>query len=426
MAFSSARPSAAAVLGCAGLVLVGWAGQLVPSLIRSIEPAFTQTDAGIGVYFFVNAVAYVGGSWGGGFLTERIGRKVVLSTAVLLIALGLAGLASAPAWELFLFASIPYGLGAGGVDGGANGLVLDLYPTSRGRALNFLHLFFSLGALASPLFIGRLVEAGVGWQSIILATAVAAIPIAVALAITHLPSGSPRWAHLATPARTDRPASLSPGRSSRSPIAIACYVASEVGVSDWLVRVPRAKRRSGWQRRLWRCSGPGLAPVASRALRGATASTMPEFAATAAFISSIALAAAAVVPSLPASIFLFGVVGFAFGPVYPLIMAVAGDRFPGRAAAVSGFLAGVAVLGAIVYPPVMGFLSVAAGLGVAMVGAAILAFVCALALFSLEPDAPAPRTPLRLTSDGTLEGLSHFGLGIRTPCEMPTTMRSER
>ncbi len=90
-----------------------------------------------------------------------------------------------------------------------------------------------------------------------------------------------------------------------------------------------------------------------------------------------------VVPSLPASIILFGVVGFAFGPVYPLIMAVAGDRFPGRAAAVSGFLAGVAVLGAIVYPPVMGFLSVAVGLGVAMVGAAILAFICAVMLFSL-------------------------------------------
>ena len=49
----------------------------------------------------------------------------------------------------------------------------------------------------------------------------------------------------------------------------------------------------------------------------------------------------------------------------------------------SGLLAGVAVLGAIVYPPAMGFLSVAVGLGVAMVGAAILAFICAVMLFSL-------------------------------------------
>ena len=398
MALSSAKPSAAAVLGCAGLVLVGWAGQLVPSLIRSIEPAFAQTDAGIGVYFFVNAVAYVGGSWGGGFLTERIGRKVVLSTAVLLIALGLGGLASAPAWELFLVASIPYGLGAGAVDGGANGLVLDLYPTSRGRALNLLHLFFSLGALASPLFIGRLLEAGIGWQAIILGTGVAAIPIAVALAITHLPSGR----HAGSPggARANGPPRLTLAWPLVAlAVAIACYVASEVGVSNWLVRFLEAATiglATSALALFW--AGLALGRLASAAWSDRF--DHARFAATAAFISSIALAAAAVVPSLPASIFLFGVVGFAFGPVYPLIMAVAGDRFPGRAAAVSGFLAGVAVLGAIVYPPVMGFLSVAAGLGVAMVGAAILAFVCALALFSLEPHARARRGPIsRVTPD---------------------------
>ena len=57
-----------------------------------------------------------------------------------------------------------------------NGLFLDLYPDSRGRALNLLHLFFSLGALASPLVVGRFVEAGVAWQAIILGTAVGRAP----------------------------------------------------------------------------------------------------------------------------------------------------------------------------------------------------------------------------------------------------------
>ena len=88
-----------------------------------------------------------------------------------------------------------------------------------------------------------------------------------------------------------------------------------------------------------------------------------RFAAASALAASAALVAAVLVPSLPASIVLFGVVGFAFGPVYPLIMAVAGDRYPTRAAAVSGFLAGIGVIGAIIYPPVMGFLSVGVGLG---------------------------------------------------------------
>ena len=108
-----------------------------------------------------------------------------------------------------------------------------------------------------------------------------------------------------------------------------------------------------------------------------------RFAATAALVAGIALVAAVLVPSLPASIALFGVVGFAFGPVYPLIMAVGGDRFPTRSAAVSGFLSGCAVIGAIVYPPLMGFVSVEAGLGVAMIGAAILAFACSAVLFAV-------------------------------------------
>jgi fucose permease len=73
-------------------------------------------------------------------------------------------------------------------------------------------------------------------------------------------------------------------------------------------------------------------------------------------------------------------VGFAFGPVYPLIMTVAGERFPGRTAAVSGLLSGSAVVGATLYPPVMGFLSETVGLGVAMVGAGVLAVASAGAL----------------------------------------------
>src|SRR5829696_1195761 len=188
----ASRPSRtliAAVLGCAGLLLVGWTGLLVPSLIRSIEPAFAQTDAGIGVFFFINSVAYVGSSMAGGLVTERLGRRVVLPVAIGLIAVGLAGMGTVPSWGRFLLFGIPFGLGGGAIDGGTNGLVLDLYPDSRGRALNLLHLFFSLGALASPLVIGGVVEAGAAWQSVMIGTALVAIPIAILLALTDMPSG---------------------------------------------------------------------------------------------------------------------------------------------------------------------------------------------------------------------------------------------
>ena len=371
------RTDAAAVLGCAALMLVGWSSLLVPSLIRSIESDFSQTDAGMGIYFFVSSVAYVGGSMGGGFLTERLGRRLVLPIGVLLIVIGLLGLATVPAWGLFLVASIPFGLGGGAIDGGSNGLILDLYPTSRGRALNLLHLFFSLGALASPLVVGRLVEAGVAWQSIVLGTALAAVPLAVLIAMVPLPSG-----------RHARPGVANPGRIGLAwplialAVAIACYVGSEVGVSNWLVRFLEAATvglATSALALFWACLALGRLASA----RWSDRFDHARFAATAALVSSIALVAASIVPSLPASIVLFGVVGFAFGPVYPLIMAVAGDLFPSRSAAVSGFLSGIAVLGAILYPPVMGFVSVGIGLQAAMLGAAALALVCAVVLFAV-------------------------------------------
>ena len=378
MAFpSSWRTRIAAALACAGMLLVGWTGLLVPSLIRSIEPAFDQTDAGIGVFFFVNSVAYVSGSMLGGLLTERIGRRVVLPLAVTLIAIGLAGMATVPTWELFLVLAIPFGLGAGAIDGGMNGLVLDLYPDSRGRALNLLHLFFSLGALASPLVVGRLVEAGAGWQTVIIGTALAAVPIAILLVVADVPSGRHTRGGATTGARIGLSVPL-----IALAVAIACYVASEIGVSNWLVRFLESATLGLATSALalfWGCLALGRIGTAALGDRFDHA----RFAATAALVAGIALVAAVLVPSLPASIVLFGVVGFAFGPVYPLIMAVGGDRYPSRSAAVSGFLSGSAVIGAIVYPPLMGFVSVEAGLGVAMIGAAILAFACAAVLYAV-------------------------------------------
>ena len=77
-------------------------------------------------------------------------------------------------------------------------------------------------------------------------------------------------------------------------------------------------------------------------------------------------------------------------------MVVAGDRYPERLSAVSGFLSGSAVVGSIIYPPVMGFLSVSVGLTIAMLGTVVLAFVSAgaLVLVSRQPVAePGPMQP---------------------------------
>jgi fucose permease len=388
------RPAAAGIVGCLAFVLIGWTGLLIPSLIRSIEPAFAQTDAGIGVLYLIYAVAYGSGSLGGGLATERIGRRAMLTLGALLHGGGFVVFGLAPSWPVFLLAAVPAGLGAGVLDGGGNGLILDVYRERRGRALNVLHLFFSLGALTAPLAVGRLVDAGVPWQTILVVSGMAAAAVAILFLLVPMPHGR----HAAGGLVQDVDAGPRGRRRDRlaAPlillgVAIACYVASEVGVSNWLVRFLEPASLTDATTALslfW----AGLTLGRLLAARIADRFDHVLFATTAAIALSVALAGAILAPSLPVSVALFALTGFASGPVYPMIMAIGGDRYPDRSAAVSGFLASAAVVGAIIYPPMIGFLSVTVGLTLAMLGNVVLGLACAAALLAVGrlKQSPAP------------------------------------
>jgi MFS transporter, FHS family, glucose/mannose:H+ symporter len=377
---------AVAALAYVGLLLVGWSGLLVPSAIRSIEHDFVQTDAAIGLYYLLSAISYGAGSLGGGLLTERFGRRGVLTLAALLLGLGYVALAIAPVWGLFMLAGIPTGLAGGAMDSGTNGLFLDLYADALGRALNRLHLFFSLGALSAPLAVGQLLSAGVAWQAVLLVTGLVIVPLAGLFAVADLPHG--RHAGGGDEARRLGLA----GPLLLLAIGIGCYVAAEIGVSNWLVRFLEAAPLGVATAALslfWGGLTLGrlvLARFGDRFDHAASAMA-------ASAVAAVALVAAVAVPSLPASVALFGVAGFALGPIYPLIMAVGGARFPGRSAAVSGVLGTSAVVGSIVYPPVMGFLSETVGLGLAMVGAGALSAACAAVLLLSRKSTSPSATP---------------------------------
>jgi fucose permease len=381
----------AGVIGCLMLLVIGWTGLLVPSLIRSIKLSFDQTDAGIGLFYLLYSVFYAAASFGGGPLTERLGRRTVLVTGALIHGAGIASLGLAPSWTVFIVATIPAGLGAGILDGGANGLFLDLFRSGRGRAMNYLHLFFSIGALSAPLVVGTLVDGGVAWQTIVVASGLALVPLAVATALVPMPSG--RHDRAGAGAALERPAAAAPGIGGRIAfpivllgLAIAAYVASEVGVSNWLVRFLEPAPLSTATLAL---SGYWAGLALGRFVSAQISDRFDHvrFTTACAVLLAVALFGAIVVPALPLSIALFALTGFASGPIFPMIQAIGGERYPERSAAVSGLLTGFGVVGGTVYPPLMGVLSVTVGLTVAMFGNVVLGLVCAgaLALFSRQP-----------------------------------------
>ncbi len=377
---------AAGVVGCLTLFAIGWTGLLIPSLIRSIEAAFGQDDAGIGIVYLVYAVAYACGSFGGGPLTEHLGRRRVLGGAVLVHGLGIAGLGIVPSWPLFAATAAIAGLGAGSLDGGANGLVLDAYRDGRGRAMNLLHASFSVGALSAPLVVGSLVELGAAWQAIVIASGVLVMPLAAGYILVPMPSGRrARAAGEGPTAGAVGPAGGFGGRRLLTGpllllgIAIAVYVASELGISSWLVRYldPAPLATATLALSLY-WAGIAVGRLVSSAIADRFDHLRYTIACTLAL--AVMVAAAVLAPSLPLSIAAFALAGVASGPVFPMIVAIGGEHRPERSAAVGGFLGGMAVVGSTVYPPAMGFLSVTVGLGAAMLGTAALALGSMLAL----------------------------------------------
>jgi fucose permease len=362
------RRAFAAGLACFGLLLIGWSGLLVPGLSPEVEAGFAQNDVGLGFFYFVTAAAYAVGSLAGGMLTERMGRRRILVAAALLHCVGLVAQGMAPGWEAFVTAGLLRSLGAGGIDGGMNGLIVDLFEEGRGRALSLAHICYAAGALGAPFALAFRSSIGLSWEGVVIATGLATIPLAALLLVTDLADGR---RHQATASSDGHGASMLSIPLVVLAVVIGCYVAGSTGVSNWLVRF-MSDTFGGTTTSALGFYWAGL--VVGRLLNAAIADRFDhvKLAITAVSVVGIAVVAAVLIPSMQASIALFALVGCASGPIYPLMMTIGGDRFPGRAAAMTGILSAAGVVGSLAYPPLMGVISVTVGLQVAMLGIAAL------------------------------------------------------
>ena len=369
----AAPPQGVLRIAYASFTLVGWTGLFVPSYLRVIQDEFGRTDAEFGLVYLVFALMFAAGAVLGGLMSERIGRGIVLPISAVLIAAGLAIESVAPSWTIFVAGAGLAAAGTGAVDAVVNSAVMDLSAAGSGSGLNRLHLFYSIGALSAALVVSVMAQADIGWRTVAVATAIAGLALALPLRRVGL-----------VPPRPRGPGDMAPDGGHHSivlplrlalvalGIGIACYVAAEAGVTSWLVGYLVEEPMSVATLALglfW----TGLAGGRLVASRIADRFDTIAFAATCAFASALAHVAAVAGPPGALRIALFVATGFAFGPVYPMIMTVAGSLLPHRAAAVSGALTAAGVAGSVTYPALMGVISELAGLGAAMVGAALLA-----------------------------------------------------
>jgi fucose permease len=385
-------PLLVAAGGLLAFVMLGWSGLLIPSLIRDVERDLRVSDADMGTAYLLNAATFTAGCLLAGWATPIVGRRTVLLAAIAAISTGCVVLL-AGSWPLFLVGMGLRGLGSGVIEVGIQGLFMVAFLSRQRRAVNTVHFSYSLGAAIAPLAIAGLLGAGIAWTGLGGATAVPWLVAGLILALAPMDSG--RRDAAAPPARLRPSLALVAGCA-----AIAVYVGAEVGVSSWVVRFLASaplELAAAALTLFW----AALAVSRLLAVRVGD-SVRPERLALAGFLgAAVAIVAAVVVPSVPASIALFGVAGFAFGPVYAAIILL-GARIPGRRDAVTGILASSGVGGSLFYPPLMGVISVGVGLGPAMAGTAILASAGAVfVLIAVRALSAAPGATDRTHAEAT-------------------------
>ena len=91
---------------------------------------------------------------------NRFGTGIVTAFSTLLTALSLIGNSFAPNIFWLCLCAVPAGLGAGAIDAALNNYVALNYKSSH---LNFLHCFYGIGVMSSPLLMSLALENS-GWR----------------------------------------------------------------------------------------------------------------------------------------------------------------------------------------------------------------------------------------------------------------------
>jgi fucose permease len=292
----------------------------------------------------------------GGHLADRIGRKPFLLASAVLTVAGLVATALAPGFGALLAAAVVTGVGSGGFEVGVNAVEVDHAGEDAGRAMNLLHFFFGVGAVAGPALAAATLGAGLDWR---LACLVAAAPPAacgLALLPQHLRPGGKVAVH-------DEAAIYRSPALWRYALVIALYVALETSAYGWAA--------SYWERR-----GASFLPsallaslfwttlTAGRLLGGAVADRMglARFVRRSTAVALAVCAAWAAWPAPGVTLACLLLLGLALSGIFPTTMALVTEAFPGHAGKVVAFLAVFASLGGFAGPTAAGRLADAVGI----------------------------------------------------------------
>lgn len=349
-----------------GAVLV-----LVGANQASLERALELDLAASGLLGSALAAGLGLGVVAAGPLFDRYARRPLFVGSTLLAGAALLGVERDMSFARWLAHVAATGLGIGLYDTLVSAVLVQRYREAAARPMLVVHAAATLGALATPPLVGWIAgRAHFTWSF-------------AALGWAHL--GLAAWgACVALPAPEPRVASGGSGRRALSlallPIGAIAFAYVGVEAAATVFAVPYAKAALGLSEARGQLGisafwlGLLLGRVGVLALRR----TLDAGVLTGSGALGAACFAGAALAALPQVELVLLAAGLALGCVYPLMISLAGQRFPRARGTAAGLAAGAGALGGFAVPWLTGALGDAAGMRAAF--ASLAAWCAALAL----------------------------------------------
>jgi fucose permease len=352
---------------CLGLVLT-LLGANQADLARDLELDLART----GMLASAFAMGMLVGTIGAGPLYDRLPRRPIFVAAILVTATALFGFGSDIGFQEALFRFAWVGLGAGAYDTMFIAAIADRYGERSAKPMSLLHTGTAIGAIIGPLLVAAIATRW-HWTRSFHAIGIIHLVVAAVCLRIRLPKHT----------RSARPAAAGPHAALSIAIApfvivVFAYLGLETALA--VFAIPYASdglsldviRGQAAISAIW--FGLLTGRLGTFLLRG---NVDGRLLIGSGLLGCAAIAIGAAVGASQIEILYF-CVGFLLGPVFPVTIALAGQRFPNSLGSVVGLSVGLGSTGCFVIPWLTGALGDQAGIAFAIKWVSAWALVIAL------------------------------------------------
>ena len=160
-------------------IVMTFLGPMLPSL----SARWSLSDAGSGGLIFAEFFSSMFGMLFSGFLVQRVGYRLTLIVGLVLMAAGMALLASGP-WLVGISAVCVFGIGYGVTSPAGNLRTAEIHPERSASALNVINAVWGFGAMSSPFLVVAALQAHRP-SAFLYGTAAALLVLLLVMAVTR-------------------------------------------------------------------------------------------------------------------------------------------------------------------------------------------------------------------------------------------------